>query len=158
MKKWVMTQQCVILTNLALRRQLRVLSGQLQAAANIACLNLQWHPLEPAGREEDDRRHQLAAQSGADHDLEPRLHGDTHTFDYSAHLKAKCSFFICAHLSFAFEVYALFVSLQPPSIMAFPATTPTGMMGYGMVSIMADILSVFRKWCQSIACIVQNML
>uniref|UniRef100_A0A8C4NM74 Phosphatidylinositol-binding clathrin assembly protein n=1 Tax=Dicentrarchus labrax TaxID=13489 RepID=A0A8C4NM74_DICLA len=26
----------------------------------------------------------------------------------------------------------LFVSLQPPSIMAFPATTPTGMMGYGM--------------------------
>lgn len=53
-----------------------VLSGQLWAAANIECLNLQWHPLEPARGEEDDRWHQLAAQSGADHDLEPRLNGD----------------------------------------------------------------------------------
>lgn len=31
--------------------------------------------------------------------------------------------------------FLLFVCLQPSSVMAFPATTPTGMMGYGMVSI-----------------------
>lgn len=53
-----------------------VLLGQWQTAANAQCPNPQWHPLEPAGREEDDRRHQLAAQSGAHHDLEPRLNGD----------------------------------------------------------------------------------
>lgn len=35
------------------------------------------------------------------------------------------------------RVNALF-SLQPPSVMAFPATTPTGMMGYAMVSIVAN--------------------
>lgn len=30
--------------------------------------------------------------------------------------------------------YLVPLFLQPPSVMAFPATTPTGMMGYGMVS------------------------
>lgn len=54
-----------------------VLSGHLRAGANIGCVNPQWHPLEPARGEEDDRRHQLAAQGGANYDLEPCLHGDT---------------------------------------------------------------------------------
>lgn len=55
---------------------LHLLSGPL--GAKMSCVNPQWHPLEPAGGEEDDRRHQLAAQSGTDHNLEPRLHGDAH--------------------------------------------------------------------------------
>lgn len=91
------------------------------------CVDLQRHPLEPAGGEEDDRRHQLAAQSSPDHDLEPCLHGDS----------CLSTLFLCIKLV-AFSGFVLcilpFASLQPPSIMSFPATTPTGMMGYGMVS------------------------
>lgn len=43
----------------------------------LVCANLQRHPLEPARREEDDWRHQLAAQSSPDHNLEPCLYGDS---------------------------------------------------------------------------------
>lgn len=42
----------------------------------LVCADLQRHPLEPARGEEDDWRHQLAAQSSPDHNLEPCLHGD----------------------------------------------------------------------------------
>lgn len=88
-----------------------------QAGANIHCLNLQWHPLEPAGGEEDDRWHQLAAQGGANHDLEPRLHGDTHR-PFTVALTTTCWWFTSScftakwlWLFVLFILTGLFVSL-----------------------------------------------
>lgn len=79
--KWQISAVQLSQTRSAVQKQRHcfVLSGQSQVAANINCLNLQWHPLESARGEEDDWWHQLAAQSGTNHDLEPCLNGDSHT-------------------------------------------------------------------------------
>lgn len=44
-------------------------------------------------------------------------------------------------VSWFIESDHLCLSSQAPSVMAFPATTPTGMMAYGMVSSLGGALS-----------------